>query len=218
MAIYFDLTYTLYDVATLKFTNAKNFPPPSSHDAQLNPHACELKISTYFSLDRECESLVRKLVEFCVPSWWTEIPYRPKIKRYSPRRTRNEAKCKLRFVWQTRRNFQERKRRRRTLKRVVRFGGDVTSTLLRLLPVVSRQVKYRRPSLISAAAHDFFVNGSMPAELYSHIDRRLPARGNTGVDIFARNRAAWLFSSRPTYSKLISSWRWNERSCQACRN
>lgn len=27
MAIYFDLTYTLYDVAILKYTNAKNFPP-----------------------------------------------------------------------------------------------------------------------------------------------------------------------------------------------
>lgn len=27
MAIYFDLTYTLYDVATLKSTNAKDFPP-----------------------------------------------------------------------------------------------------------------------------------------------------------------------------------------------
>lgn len=48
--------------------------------------------------------------------------------------------------------------------------NDATRTL-RPLPVVGRQVKYRRRSLISAAAHDFFVNGGMPAELHSHIDR-----------------------------------------------
>lgn len=59
--------------------------------------------------------------------------------------------------------------------------NDVTRTL-RPLPVVSRQVKYRRRPLISAAAHDFFVNGSMPAELHSHIDRTCGCangRGNT---------------------------------------
>lgn len=59
--------------------------------------------------------------------------------------------------------------------------NDVTRTL-RPLPVVSRQVKYRRRPLISAAAHDFFVNGSMPTELHSHIDRTCGCangRGNT---------------------------------------
>lgn len=75
----------------------------------------------------------------------------------------------------------------------------MTSTL-KLLPVVSRRVKYRRRSLISAAAHDFFVNGSMPAELYSHIDRytvdasraaaprSAPPRGNAIADYFRAKR------------------------------
>lgn len=76
---------------------------------------------------------------------------------------------------------KEREREREGFETCSFRCNDVTRTL-RPLPVVSRQVKYRRRPLISAAAHDFFVNGSMPAELHSHIDRTCGCangRGNT---------------------------------------
>lgn len=136
------------------------------------------------------------------------------------RKDRNEARSD---TIQTRRNFRERREREREREGFETCSfrcNDVTRTL-RPLPVVSRQVKYRRRPLISAAAHDFFVNGSMPAELHSHIDRTCGCangRGNTRPIISRAEHRSIVFI--PT--GLIQSWfpadASNVRSCHGCRN
>lgn len=140
----------------------------------------------------------------------------PKIKRGIAvgRNGKNAAGLLMRWT----RSFVKEKGGR-ALK-CVRFGGDVTSTS-RLLPVVSRQVKYRRRSLISAAAHDFFVNGSTPVStllayrsiLVETSDEPVAESTNnngTRVGYSPANRGGRrLFCiDVATYWKLIPSRRW----------